>query len=404
MPYEYIKLHRQFFTGTMHGEASYTKVLFLGMLLECTDGVIVATPDYLSRFSGLKLEAVEKGLERLMAPDPNSTSPEYEGRRVLEVPGARNTYKIVNFAKYQPALSSEATPRPKLDPGVPRDHPDYNRLYQKLYRKWVRDQRLASIEASRALEDEVASLEQNVNSVNSVNKEKEIKESKPPKPPKQKVPSRKAIAARGTSKHEAAWREFDAAYPRRPDGRSIARAEGRQIFEMLLDEGEDARAIIDGCVRYNRWLIRRSQERYIKMMPSWLNGRRWEESYEIREDSEEGRIIAAREARELENLRRQHEKTYTPVYENWLKDQAAEQYESDESFRNEFNCQFDLLIEKRARMGAANFVRILEQARQDPEKLAPHILEFWKLKFSELFPSFWTWDQELNPDRFHQPS
>lgn len=177
MPYAYIKVYRTFFTGSMYSEALPTKALFLALLFECSDGVFVGTNDYLCRFTNLTPEVIAAALEALQRPDANSTSQEYDGRRIVRVEGVRNTWRIVNWAKYQPALSSEWKDKPGLtavDPdtgeGVERLLPNgqKNPKYQKLYQRAYRAHQKQRCAAAAALEADIATI--GVNSVNNVNR------------------------------------------------------------------------------------------------------------------------------------------------------------------------------------------------------------------------------------------
>lgn len=401
MPYEYIRLKRTFFTGTMHSESAPTKVLFLAMLLECTAGTIVATRDHLSRFTGLTVEQVEEGLRRLMAPDPNSTSPEEDGRRVVEVEGARNTFRLVNFPKYQPALAGADEGKPKIDPGVPRDHPDYQKIYQRMRRAQLKE--LADAEA--ALQTELASLG-GVNSETNVNKEKESKEKKitPPKVPREstKGASKKALRCKGTPEFDERWGRFFELYPRRPDGRSVALSEARPILEMLvLEAGEDYDKILAGLGRYVNNLKARNEQQFIKQATTWLNNRCWEEEYAIAPTSEVGRELAARQALELAQRRESHRQAFTPQYEQWLRDLAVQDFEDHPELAEAFQTQLEDKITRRRASGMGErAVAFLQEQLTDPKARLDGIVAYWKEQNEGNTPSFWKWDREHNPEAF----
>jgi len=356
MPYEYIKLHRSFFTGTMHGEAAYTKVLFLAMLVECTDGTIVATNDYLCRFTNIPEEAVARALEALQQPDPQSTSPELAGRRILAVEDCRNTYRIVNWAKYQPALSSHWKEKPgltvidpetgerveRLLPGGQKN-PEYQKLYQRAYRALTKERKAAAT----ALEAELGTIgvnavnsknvydpdpkngdprakngdpraknggadqspsaqfepehgAKNVNCVNFVNKRKENETKSKNKTPPTPLGTRGAKPAgstkalgRGDPANAETWERFDRAYPRPSNGRPLRLAEARLTWDLLAEAGEDMEAVVEGAARYRRWVEQLRKHEYVAMMTTWLNQRRWEESYAVQPDSDGDRRMEA---------------------------------------------------------------------------------------------------------------
>lgn len=403
MPYQYIRLDRNFITGTMYVERSSTKLLFLGLILDCTDGVVTGTREHFSRAYNLDLDEVNLGFERLMAPDPESTSPAEDGRRIVPVEGVRNTFRIVNFHKYQPALSSGDGNKPKIDPGVPRDHPDYQKIYQRMRRERLREQ----ADAEKALNEDLAGLS-GVNSATNVNKENETKgkeTTKPPKAPRERVTrgaSKKALRCKGTPEFDDRWGEFFELYPRRPDGRSVALAEARPILEMLvLEAEEDFDKILDGLRRYAANLKARNEQQFIKQATTWLNNRCWEESYTIDPNSEIGKDLAAREALERSKRRESHKQQYTPAYESWLRDLAIATYEDHPEFAEAFQNDLETKIQRRK---AANLGRraleFLEEQLTDPKARLDGIVSYWKDQNAGDTPSFWTWDKEHNPERF----
>ena len=77
------------------------------------------------------------------------------------------------------------------------------------------------------------------------------------------------------------WDEFKLAYPKRDGDLSMAKA--KQIFDRLVKSGTSAQSILDGVKRYRRWADATGKTRgpYVKQMPSWLNGKAWEEAWEI---------------------------------------------------------------------------------------------------------------------------
>lgn len=453
MPYEYIKLHRSFFTGTMHVEAAYTKLLFLAMLIECTDGVIVATNDYLCRFTNLRPEAVEKALWALQQPDEKSTSIEEEGRRIVATPGTRNTYRIVNFAKYQPALSSDWKDKPGLsvvDPDTGErverllpngeKNPKYQKLYQRAYRKFQKER----TEAAAALEGELSTIGvnpvnsvngvhqtghgresgggsphqkegesdpvepdregENVNFVNSVNKRKEneTKENNnnPPKPPRSRKPagSSKALA-KGDPKNHESFALFDEAYPRPSNGRKLERADARLTWDLLVESGEDMAKVIEGARRYRNWVEELRKHEYVAMMTTWLNQRRWEESYFIHLDSEDGRKIAARRENEAAQKKKDHERTHLPAYKAFIAS-LAEEGIADPDFLAEWKRAAEETLEKRRRMGMARAIKMAEKVFEDETAARDDQLRRWKDDHQGKLPSFWEWDKTTNPERF----
>ena len=76
-----------------------------------------------------------------------------------------------------------------------------------------------------------------------------------------------------------AWDEFFAAYPKRSG--SLDKAKGQEKFQALIKAGVDARSVIEGARRYREWAAATEHlgTAFIKQIPTWLNGRCWEEDY-----------------------------------------------------------------------------------------------------------------------------
>lgn len=62
-----------------------------------SDGIVRGTDSSLARAANLPLAEFQKAIKVLTSPDPNSTSPEEEGRRM--VPAGSNAYLLVNYKK-----------------------------------------------------------------------------------------------------------------------------------------------------------------------------------------------------------------------------------------------------------------------------------------------------------------
>ena len=85
-----------------------------------------------------------------------------------------------------------------------------------------------------------------------------------------------------------AWLAFDAVYPVRTGDRGLAR--GREKFAALLKSGVPPGDIIDGARRYLEWAKATGQQGspYVKQIPTFLNGRSWQESWAIPKDTGNG--------------------------------------------------------------------------------------------------------------------
>ena len=80
-----------------------TKILWITMLaMKDRDGFVTGVPSALARTAGLTPEECNKALLELSSPDPESSSPEHEGRRIKAIPGG---WLVLNHSKYQKQMS-----------------------------------------------------------------------------------------------------------------------------------------------------------------------------------------------------------------------------------------------------------------------------------------------------------
>ncbi len=70
-------------------------------------GNVYGTVTALARMANLSLEQVEDGIDKLMSPDPSSTTKDEDGRRVTQP--SPNVWHIVSYLKYRNMRDPEAT-------------------------------------------------------------------------------------------------------------------------------------------------------------------------------------------------------------------------------------------------------------------------------------------------------
>lgn len=106
----YGKIFKQIYKGTLAMVGPWEAlVTFQQMIiLADQDGVVDMTPDALSRETTIPLEIITKGLEALSQPDPESRTPDEEGRRIVLLSDSRSWgWRIVNYDHYRKLQTDE---------------------------------------------------------------------------------------------------------------------------------------------------------------------------------------------------------------------------------------------------------------------------------------------------------
>jgi len=116
------KLFNQIFDGTLHGHLEATAVFMAMVALADRDGVVNLTLTALTRRIGWPPEFVEAGIRELEKPDPESRTPDAEGRRIVRLrDNVEWGWRIVNYLKYR-EIKDESSRR------------EYMREYMREYR------------------------------------------------------------------------------------------------------------------------------------------------------------------------------------------------------------------------------------------------------------------------------
>lgn len=412
MPYDFITLKRSVLSGSLSREDPSTKWLFVTLILESTEGLVVATVDHLCRMAGLTEAEVRSGLEALQKPDPDSTSPEHDGRRILVDNTRRNTYRIVNFDRYQPRLVNRTknVKRDLLDPEtgsvLPRTLPSgqANPAYEREYKRSVRAENRSE-------------TGQGVHSVHGVHtshqrkgnqRERKEKEDNSPYSPSgttEASSARKPKALqKGNPENAESWKRFDEVYPRPYNGRKLERADARLTWDLLAEDGEDMDQIVEGAKRYAKWIESLEKFEYVKMMTTWLNAREWEEAYYIHPNSEDGRKIAARAEAILRERRSAHQAKYKAQYDAFVVRLALEATSTPE-YVAAWTKEQEETLEKRKRLGMVGAVKTIEKSLADPEVGSRDRVQKWiaDQEGSRALPTFWEWDQQFNRESHDTP-
>ena len=104
----YAKLFTSIYQGTLRGD-THGLVVFTNLLAHAdADGWVDIHPKVIAEEVGLSIEQVRTALSALESPDPESRSPEEEGRRIVRLDEHRDWgWRIVNHAKYRAIRSEE---------------------------------------------------------------------------------------------------------------------------------------------------------------------------------------------------------------------------------------------------------------------------------------------------------
>ncbi len=101
----YTKLAASILHSSIWSEDDRTRIVWITLLAMANQhGEIMASIPGVARAAGVPLEDAKRALDRFMAPDPYSRTPDKEGRRIEAIEGG---WLLVNHAKYRAAFSRE---------------------------------------------------------------------------------------------------------------------------------------------------------------------------------------------------------------------------------------------------------------------------------------------------------
>lgn len=106
----YGKIFKQMYKGTLAMVGPWQAlVTFQQMIvLADIDGMVDMTADAIARETTIPIDVINIGIEALERPDPESRSPDEEGRRIIRLrENCSWGWKIVNYAKYRKIQSEE---------------------------------------------------------------------------------------------------------------------------------------------------------------------------------------------------------------------------------------------------------------------------------------------------------
>lgn len=106
----YAKVFRQMYDGTLATNGPWEAlVTFQQLLVLANDqGEVDMTAAAIARVTTIPLNIIERGLGVLMAPDPESRTPDEDGRRLVALSEGRSWgWRIVNYLKYRAIQKEE---------------------------------------------------------------------------------------------------------------------------------------------------------------------------------------------------------------------------------------------------------------------------------------------------------
>ena len=121
----FAKIFSSIFDGTLATVGPWEALVTFenALILADRDGILDMTPEALARRTTIPLGIIIKGIKALEKPDPQSRTPDEDGRRLVRLSATRPWgWQIVNYAHYRAIRSSE-------------DRREYMRSYQCEYRK-----------------------------------------------------------------------------------------------------------------------------------------------------------------------------------------------------------------------------------------------------------------------------
>lgn len=101
----YVKLFSSILTSSVWAESNSTRIVWIAMLaLADKDGDVRASPSGLARLANVTTGECQEALARFLAPDPESGTPDDDGRRIEQCAGG---WHILNYTKYRTMHDAE---------------------------------------------------------------------------------------------------------------------------------------------------------------------------------------------------------------------------------------------------------------------------------------------------------
>ena len=101
----YTKLHNCILDSSIWGEDVYTRVVWIFMLAKVdANGRVIVAPSLMAKQANVPQSKLDRALVKLSSPDPQSKTPDHEGRRIVQIQGG---WLILNYQRYRKMLNAE---------------------------------------------------------------------------------------------------------------------------------------------------------------------------------------------------------------------------------------------------------------------------------------------------------
>ncbi len=233
----YGKVFTAMFDGTLATKGPWQALVTFQQMIALADreGIVDMTPEAISRRTTIPLDIIAAGIEALEAPDPDSRSPDYDGRRIIRLADNRTWgWRLVNYGHYRGIRS--------LD-----ERREYMRKYQ-------RDRRAAEKKAPPVNPDVNTGKLGNLSSKQEVVKDKGMGGPPPP-------------SDVGTE----AFREFWTAYPSHRRNETKKNAYAKWKAKGMEEIADEVLRSLRAFKKSEQW----QTPALVPNLSTWLNQNRW---------------------------------------------------------------------------------------------------------------------------------
>jgi hypothetical protein len=104
----YVKIFKSIFDGSLYGQFEPTVVFMAMLVIAEREGIVDMTRQAIAARCGYPIDIVERGIIELEKPDPQSRTPDEDGRRIVRLEETRDWgWRITNYEKYEKIRSAE---------------------------------------------------------------------------------------------------------------------------------------------------------------------------------------------------------------------------------------------------------------------------------------------------------